>query len=152
APGDGEEAIREARRWNLPLATPTALAYSPDMTVLMVGTEEGRLFALDLVGGTEPGGRNAPHLFYAAGRQTAGRDSAVGIAVAFSADGNLLATRGRDGFLRLWTCDQERGWLQPRLVRAIAGTSSRTRLAPSGLAFHPVRSLLAAPGDGDQDV
>ncbi len=63
-------------------------------------------------------------------------------AVAFSPDGQLLASFGWDGILRLWAVD---GW-RPVATIEVSEIMEVTRSNWFGLSFHPSLPLLAANG------
>jgi WD40 repeat protein len=63
--------------------------------------------------------------------------------VDFSHDGSLLATKSKDGWMRIWRCDT---W-QP------VATVPETNPAGWGsLEFHPREDLLATLGEDEQSV
>jgi WD40 repeat protein len=110
----GEEEITS------PLAS-TSLAFSPDSTLLAVGTIDGRIVLLEL-----PSGDIAAQF-------------AIGIEVwslAFSIDGSLLASSGADSQIRLWNITEKRS-----LNTIAAGGKIRS------LAFSPDDILLASGSD-----
>lgn len=105
----------------------TAMAYSPDDSVLVIGYQDGATLALALIGGLSAGPVVPTH-------------SAPVTALAFSADGMLLASAASDGSVGIRAGNQLLTSDPPVVLSGVnAG-------AISGLAFSPDRTLLASLG------
>lgn len=108
--------------FDLDRAAMTALAFSPDGSVLAAGDTEHKIKLFDVKSGKT--------------LQTLRDHGATITSVAFSPDGSLLASAGKENVIRLW--DVKTG----QLLKTLAGHT----LAVSGVAFSPDGSLLASGG------
>lgn len=108
--------------FDLDRAAMTAIAFSPDGSLLAAGDVEYRIKLFDV--------KDAKTL------QTLRDHGAVITSVAFSPDGSLLASAGKENVIRLW--DVKTG----QLLKTLDGHT----LAVSAVAFSPDGSLLASGG------
>jgi WD40 repeat protein len=110
----------------------TSVAFSPDSRTLASAVEDGTVFLTHVPDGT------VLHQLTATGlTATGGPPSSVPTAVAFSPDGNTLATAGSEGQVRLW--DPHMG-----AARDPAWTAEGGRLV--SMSFSPDGSVLATSG------
>jgi WD40 repeat protein len=98
---------------------PAAMAWAPDSAALVVGGGEGRVFLLDAASGSaQPLGEHAPGV----------------LELAWQPKGELLASAGQDGSVRLW---------QPRVPQSAPRALHRSPRWPAGLAWRNDGQMLA---------
>ena len=113
------------KRRHVPRCVPTAVAYSPDGTLLAVGDDHGTVRFIDAASGTPTG------------KLLTGHVGAV-IDLAFSPDGKTLASAGVDATVRLWDLATGDG-----VGRPLTGHSSRV----TAVVFSPDGKTLASSSD-----